>query len=57
MLFTGAANEITGGKRVSGEKGNGLQITETEKLITSVTSNLYQKLGRNSRITEQGMPC
>lgn len=56
ILFTGAANKITGGKRVSWEKGNSLQMTETEKLITSVRSNLYQKLGRNSRITEQGTP-
>lgn len=50
MLFTGAVNEITGGKRVSWEKGNIPQMTETGKHITSVRSNSYQKLGRNSRI-------
>lgn len=51
MLFTGAVNEITGGTRVSREKGNILQMTETGKHITSAKSNSYQKLGRLSRIT------
>lgn len=56
LLFTKAVNKITGGKRVSWEKGNIPQMTEIRKHITSVRSNSYQKLGRNSRITEQRMP-
>lgn len=54
MLFTRAVNKITGGKRVSWGMGNILQMTETGKHTTSVRSNLSQKLGRNSKITEQG---
>lgn len=47
MLFTRVVDEITGGKRVSWEKGNILQMTETGKHATgkSVRSNSYQQLG------------
>lgn len=45
MLFTRVVDELTEGKRVSWERGNILQMTETGKHVTSVRSNLYQQLG------------